>query len=253
MLEDVAILSMYHFFLIFCRIGSAMMVSPGFGEIYVNGKVRISMALVICLMLTPLLSPSFPPVPVGILQLFIAIVPEIMIGLFFGLIIRMVQSILHIAGMVIAFQSSLASALLFDANQGSQGSVIGNFMTLVGVTLLFATNLHHLILAGIIDSYNLFTVSKYPITSDLAEMISRTLSSGFLVAVKISSPLLVIGLCVYIGSGILGRLMPQMQVFMVMIPAQIYVAFTFVLITFSAGMMWYLDYFKEVIGMFVAE
>ena len=64
--------------------------------------------------------------------------PEILIGLMIGGITRILQAILHVTGMIIAFQSALASALLFDASQGSKGSVAGNFITMIGIVMIFA-------------------------------------------------------------------------------------------------------------------
>jgi flagellar biosynthetic protein FliR len=253
MLEEITVLYLFHFMLIFTRMGTAMMIFPGIGEVYVTPRARLVLAVSISLVVFPTVTPYLPPVPGGVIGVFLALIPEAIIGLVMGSLTRVVQAVLHMAGMIIAFQSSLASALLFDANQGSQGSVIGNFMTLVGVTLLFVTNMHHLMITGVVESYQVFGGDFSILAGDFAEMMTMTLSKGFLIAVKISSPLIVIGLLVYLGSGILGRLMPQMQVFMVMVPGQIYIAFTFFVLTFSAGMMWYLRYFEEVMSMFLVE
>ncbi len=254
MLEEITTLAIYHFFLIFCRLGSAFMFMPGFGEVYVNPRSRLVMALAITLVMFPMLTPSFPQeLPLGILPFFLAILSEIIIGLFIGAIGRSIQAVLHIAGMIIAFQSSLSSALLFDPTQGSQGSVIGNFITLVGLTMLFASDLHHIIIIGIMDSYTLFEVTKLPFMGDFAEMISKTLSNGFIVAVKISSPLIIIGLLLYLALGIMGRLMPNMQVFFVIVPLQVYISFIMLALTLSAGIMWYLNYFKDTMSILFGE
>jgi len=250
MLEQITVLAIFHYFLIFCRVGAALMTLPGFGEIYVTPRSRLVLALVISFLMMPVIKPMLPPIPSGGLGLFLAITPEILIGLFIGGIGRMLQAILHIAGMIIAFQSSLAAAILFDATQGSQGSVIGNFMTIVGLTLLFAMDLHHVMLAGVAESYHVFEAAKFPITSDFAQLAAKTLSEGFLVALKISAPIIIVGLSAYLGAGIMSRLMPTMQVFFVMIPLQIYVGFIIVSFTLSAGMMWYLNHFKETMSLF---
>ena len=253
MFEQITTLAIFHFFVIFSRIGTALMVFPGFGEIYVSARARLVTALMISFVMVPVLEPTLPALPGGVLPMFLVILPEIMVGLFIGGITRMLQAILHIAGMIVAFQSSLASALLFDANQGSQGSGIGNFMTLIGLTLLFVTDLHHLMLIAVADSYVLFPSGGFPPVSDMAEMASRTLSGGFLVAVKMSAPLIVTGLLLYLGAGILGRLMPNMQVFFVLIPLQAYVSFIILGLMLSAGMMWYIEHFEEVIQTFLVR
>jgi len=244
MLEELLTLTIFHFFLIFVRIGAAMILMPGFGEIYVSTQIRLLFALSISLVMMPSLENTLPPIPGNVVSLFLVVLSEAAVGVFIGGIARMLQGALHMAGMIIAFQSSLASALLFDANQSSQGSVFGNFMTLVGLTMIFTSDLHHLILAGIFESYGLFIPGQFPPIDDFASFASKTLSAGFLVAFKISAPMMVIGLLLYLGAGMMARLMPNMQVFFVMVPVQIYISFALLTMTLAGGMMWYLKYLE---------
>lgn len=253
MLSDWTVITLFHFFLVFTRMGAALMVLPGFGEVYISSRARLMLALTVSAVMAPVLKPLLPPMPADILGLGMALLAEAIVGLFIGAVGRMLQSILHVAGMIIAFQSSLASALLFDANQGSQGSVMGNFMTLIGVTLLFATGMHHMMLTGIAESYMVFEPGAFPPTGDMADMAAQVVSDGFVVAVKISAPLIVMGLLLYLGAGILGRLMPNMQVFFVLVPVQLYESFVIFLLTLSAGMLWYIDHFEEVMRTFLVQ
>lgn len=246
--ETITTLSIFHFFLIFSRIGAAMMIFPGIGEVYVTPYARLIFSLALAFILTPILGTHFPPVPSDPITMSVMVFSEIFIGIFIGAMARMLQAILHIAGMIMAFQSSLASALLFDATQGSQGSVVGNLMTIIGITMIFATNLDHLMIQGVSESYNVFAVGTMPPVNNFAEFSSNTISNGFMVAVKISSPLIIVGLLIYLGAGIMSRLMPNMQVFFVMIPLQIYVSFVILSVTMIAGISLYLSHFKEVMS-----
>ena len=78
-------------------------------------------------------------------------------------------------------------------------------------------------------------------------MRRHLLSDGFYVAFEMSAPLIVVGLCLYLSSGIMARLMPNMQVFFVVIPMQIMVSFSILLITLGASMMWYIGFFRDTI------
>lgn len=251
MLEQYTNLEIFHFFLVFCRVGTAMMLLPGFGEVYVSPQIKLSAALAVSFVMTFVLGPTLPPLPADSLALFLLVVSEIIIGGFIGSIARMIQGSLHVAGMIFAFQSSLASALLFDANQGSQGSVLGNFMTILGLTLVFATDLHHLFFAGISDSYILFKAGEFPPVTDLLTMAVKVVSAGFSVAVKISAPLIVIGTCLYLAAGLMSRLMPSMQVFFIIVPLQLYVSFAVILVALSGGMLAYLHFFEDTMRVFI--
>lgn len=250
MLTELTTLAIFHPFIIFCRVGTALAFMPGFGEAYVNTRTRLIISLAISVIIVPILEKTLPPIPPDVISLFLLVLSETFIGLFIGTLMRAIQAMIHVAGMIIAFQSSLASAILFDPTQGSQGSVIGNFMTITAITLVFATDSHHLILGGVVESYYLFEIGSLPPFSDFAELFSKTLSNGFIIAFKIASPLILIGLFIYLAGGLVGRLMPNMQVFFVIIPLQLYISFFMIMATFSAGMIWYLQFFRETISLF---
>jgi flagellar biosynthetic protein FliR len=223
-----------------------IMIMPGIGEVFVQMRLRLLIALTFSYVLFPVISSKLPAeVPSSGASIVLLILGEVVIGLFIGGIARLLQSVLHTGGMIMAFLSSLAAAQSFDPTQGSQGSVFGTFLTLVGITLFFTTDLHHLMLSGIADSYTLFSPGEKPPIGDFADVASQMLSGAFLMAFKIASPLIIIGLGLYMAAGVMGRLMPAMQVFFVLIPMQVIVSFNVLLITLSVGMMAYLNHFEN--------
>jgi flagellar biosynthetic protein FliR len=167
------------------------------------------------------------------------------IGIFIGLMMRIIQGTLHMAGMKIAFMTGLSTAMLFDANQSTQGSVIGGFLAVIGITVFFTTNLHHIALRGILDSYNVIQVAKMPPFNEFADMGASLLSESFFVAFKISAPVILVGTLLYLSAGLMGRLMPTMQVFFILMPIQIYVGFLFVGMAISAMFIVYINFFED--------
>jgi flagellar biosynthetic protein FliR len=67
-----------------------------------------------------------------------------------------------------------------------------------------------------------------------------------------SAPFLAFGLIFYLGIGILSRLMPQVQIFFVAMPATIFAGMAIFALLLSAIMMWYLMHVREVLSLFVA-
>ena len=169
---------------------------------------------------------------------------ELAIGLFIGGLARMMIAALHTAGTIMGFQSSLANAQQFDPVNSTQGSLIGTFLNILGVFLIFMSDLHHLMLMAIADSYQVFRQGEALPIGDFAETAIRTLADSFLLAMQISSPLIVMGMLFYLGLGLLARLMPQVQVFFIAIPVQIFLAFLVMAVSLSAGMMWFLGSFQ---------
>ena len=80
---------------------------------------------------------------------------------------------------------------------------------------------------------------------DFAAAISETAAKSFLIAVQICAPFLVVGLLFYAGVGLLGRLMPQVQIFFVALPVQLGIGLFVFAISLSVMMMWFLNSFQE--------
>ncbi len=250
-LEQFLVGELFAFLLIFVRIGSGIMVMPGIGESYVTTRVRLAFALIVSLALLPLLKPIMPQIPSSPFALGLLMFGEVGVGLFFGLMARVIVSAMHTVGMVMSFQSSLASATMFDVSQASQGSAIGNFLSITAVLLIFVTDMHHLMLQGLVDSYSLFIPgAAFPI-GDMANNYTRLVSDVFNVSIKLASPLIAMGLILYLGAGVLARLMPNMQIFFVIIPLQIQVSFWVIMITMSGMFLWYLDFVEERLSAFL--
>ena len=115
-------------------------------------------------------------------------------------------------------------------------------LTMLGITLFFATDMHHLVIAALNDSYNLFQPGEVPATGDAAALITRTVSGAFRIGIQLSAPFLVFGLLFNIGLGVLSRLMPQMQVFFVALPLSILLGLLFLVLVLGAMMGLFLDY-----------
>lgn len=252
MLDQFLSAGLFSYMLVFARIGSAITLLPGFGEAYVSPRIRLSAALVISLVVTPLVDDLLPALPGSVIEMFMLIFPEVVIGLLFGTVARLLVVGLQTAGMMIAFQTSLASAMITDPTSAQQGSIIGNFFLAMGVLMIFLTDLHHLLLGGLVDSYSLFTPGVMPPAGDMAEMITGVITASFNTAMQIAAPYTVIGLVFYLGLGLLARLMPQVQVFFIAIPLQLLLSFLVMLLTVSASMMWFLDRFDATMGGFLA-
>src|SRR4029079_5026975 len=97
------------------------------------------------------------------------------------------------------------------------------------------------------DSYSLFTPGEIPPFGDAAALATRTLAGALRVAVELSAPFLVFGILFNLGLGLLSRLMPQMQVYFVGVPASIAVGFLILLVVLGAMMTNYLEYLQGVL------
>lgn len=243
--------SLFQFFLIFARIGAAIAYVPGFGELYVAIRSRLAFALLLTLVLFPMVRDLAPPLPSHPAELGILVLGEVTIGIFFGLVCRLLLLAALSAGMVIALQIGIANALTSDPTSAQQGAVTGNFLIAAAVVLIFATGLDHLTLRALAGTYGVFPPGEMPNLGDMADMFARVAEDSFVLALQMTAPFLVYGLVVQIGMGLLARLMPTLQVFFVIMPLQLLVGFGLMAVTVSAALIWLLDVYQDHLMPFV--
>jgi flagellar biosynthetic protein FliR len=235
------------FMLVFARIGAMVMLMPGLGESNVPVRIKLAIALLLTLIILPLHRDAYHVNTDSLTQLLVLMVHEILIGIVLGATARVTLGALQVAGSVIAQQMGLGFATSVDpTTQGQQGVLIGNFLTLLGLTLLFATDSHYLIIAALNESYAVFSPGEMLPSGDVAALATRAFAAAFRIGMQLSAPFLVFGLVFNIGLGVMARLMPQMQVYFVGVPLAILAGFLIFAFVVSAMMGSFLDYFTGV-------
>jgi len=229
------------FMMVFARVGTMLMLLPGLGESMLSARFRLTIALVLAAVMLPLHRDAYHVDPRALGQVMLMLGEEMLIGALLGVTARLTVGALQVTGSVVAQQLGLGFVTAIDPTQGQQGLLIGNFLTILGVALLFATNLHYLVIAALDDSYTLFAPGEVPLTGDMAALVTRTAAGAFRIGVQLSAPFVVFGLLFNLGLGLLSRLMPQMQVFFVGLPLSILIGFLILILALAAMMGTYLD------------
>ena len=221
--------------LVFARVGALVMLMPGIGEAAVPPRVRLGLALLLSLTLFPVVGPSLPTMPETMGALVGAILREIFIGLMIGAILKMFFSSLAIAGEIVSLQTTLGFAQTASPMEAQPTASLSTFLTLLGITLVFATNLHHMFITAIFGSYSLFEPGGAAPLGDAATLAIQTVGKSFALGVQLAAPVIVFALVFNIATGLIGRLMPQFQVFFVASPLS--VIFGLSIFALSLGML----------------
>ena len=253
MLEQIIGANIFLFLLVFTRVGAALMWLPGVGTSYVPGNIRLVVALMISLAMLPVLSPNLPAMPDASSALTLLLAGEALIGTFFGLIGRVALSSLQAAGSFIAMFASIANAFVNDPVVDQQSSTVSGFLSLLGATLVVATDLHEVSLRALAASYDLFVPGAPLAIGDLSDAFARQVSVSFALGFQMSSPFLIAALIYYVGLGILGRLMPALNVFFFGLPAQIGGQIWLLAAVVSAMMLAFAEYYRSIWTMFVGS
>lgn len=245
MLQDLVNLNLFAFFLIFARVGAAFLLLPGYSAAYVSPNIRLALALAVSFAVMPLLADALPAMPSAPSALALLLIGETVIGSFFGVLARILLGALQTAGTMIALFASLANAFIQDPIAEQQSSTVSGFLTTLGIVVIFATNLHELMLKAVVDSYMVFTPGQPLAIGDLSDTVARRVADSFALGLQLAVPFLVVALTYYVGLGILGRLMPTLQVFFFGLPVQISLQIWVMMIAVSGIMMVFMTRFQD--------
>jgi flagellar biosynthesis protein FliR len=235
------------FMLVFARVGAMVMLLPGFGETSVPVRIKLGIALLLAMILVPLHRSAYHVDMSSLTGLVVLMIHEIIVGVVLGTVARITLAALTVAGAVIAQQVGLGSVTGTDMTQQNQQQVIvGNFLTILGLTLIFSTNTHYLLIAALNDSYTIFVPGQLMPSGDVAALAMRAFAMAFKIGIQLSAPFIVFGLVFNLGLGLLARLMPQMQVYFVGVPLSILAGFLILALVLASLMGVFLDYFGGV-------
>lgn len=245
MLQEIISLNIWAFFLVFSRIGAAMSVLPGFSASYITMRARLGTAAVISFVLMPLLVSVLPVMPGDVPTVVLLLATEAVVGLFFGMISRIMLSALQSAGSFIAMFSSLSNALVNDPIAEQQSSILAGFLATMGIMVIFTTDTHHMMIRAVAESYTVFEPGAKLPYGDMADYVGHRVSDSFSLGLQIAAPVGLTGLIYYIGLGILGRLMPTLQVFFFGLPVQITLQIVVLALTLPMSMMLFMEHFRN--------
>lgn len=238
----------YAFLIVFCRMGAALMVLPIFGSGTITTRVRLLFSLMFSLVLMPVVYKILPPIPAEPIPFAILIGKELLIGIFIGTVAQAIITALNMAGMIASHTMSLSSAVIFNPAASQQATIIGTLFTMLGVVMMFAADLHHLMIMAAVNSYNLFIPTGDLLIGDMAQMLADTLNHSFQVGLQFSAPFVIISLGIYFAMALVARLVPQIQVFFLAIPLQIFIGLTTLTTVLSAAMLYFLVEFEAVMA-----
>jgi flagellar biosynthesis protein FliR len=237
--------------LVFVRVGAVVMLIPGLGEASVPPRIRLAFALLLALCLGPIAQPALPCIPSTVGHMGGQVLKEVFIGLMMGALMRLFLGSLAVAGETVAIQTTLSFSQTANPLQAQPGTSLTAFLTVLAVTLIFATNLHHLFLGAIARSYTLFPPSRPLPVADATALAIQTVGKSFALGIQLAAPVIVFSVIFNIAVGFVGRVMPQFQIFFVASPLSILLGLSiFALSLGTLGLIW-IERYEEFLQVFL--
>jgi flagellar biosynthetic protein FliR len=211
----------FGFLIVVCRIGAAMLVLPAFGEAEVPVTVKAAIALAFAAVVWPAVSPVLPPAPADAVRAALLVATECLVGLWIGGLARLIVLALPVAAQLVGFLVGLSSAVLFDPAFGATGTALSRLLGLGAIVTLFASGMHALPIAALAGSYAVIAAgSPFP-AEFAAQAVVRSAAASFALAFQLAGPFVLAGIVFQLALGLMSRIVPQMQVYFVAMPAQI--------------------------------
>ena len=231
MLEEILTLNIFAFIMVFARVGTALFIIPGFGGTKLNARARLSIAVTIAFLVTPVLAGKLPSMPGEPLNLLLLITGEMVAGAIIGTAPLILIASVHTAGTVISFVSGMANSLAFDPISQQQSAIVAGFLSTVATLLIFVLELHHLFIRAILDSYELFTPGAAIDFGDTLHLLARHVADSFKIGLQLATPFVIMSITYQLALGILTRLAPSVPSFFVIMPLQIALGMVLLMIT----------------------
>ncbi|MGC9140948.1 MAG: flagellar biosynthetic protein FliR [Caldimicrobium sp.] len=205
------------FFLIFLRILFLFFLFPIFTANFFPTKIKILMALIFALVLTPLFIGKFRT-PSSFLELFFFILSDFFLIFTMVLFFRILLGGLQLGGELVGIQMGFGISQTFDPLGGVSMPILSQFLYLIFLLLFFSFNIHHYLIYFLVKSFYVIPPGTFIFKKGIFEILIKKSGLLFEIALKILAPLLVFMLLINIVLAVIGRLIPQINILFVSFP-----------------------------------
>ncbi|MCG8606363.1 flagellar biosynthetic protein FliR [bacterium] len=210
------------FFLAFVRISALMAVAPFFGNQTIPIKVKVFLSLFLSSLILPSLKSQIGVETLDLITFIPMVIREGLLGLFLGFNAKFFFETFQFAGRLISTQMGLGMAQLVDPDSGSPATPIGNFYSLIAIVLFLILNGHHLIISAVYGSFELAPVASLSLIAPGAGIKMMTLFNElFIIGIKLAAPSMAALFLMEVSTGIMARIVPQMNIFFVALPLRL--------------------------------
>ena len=188
---------------------------------------KVGFCFTVALVLYPVVRVDPDVFSIALAPFVVGVICEVLTGVCIGFVIRVIFSAFQLAGELIGFQMGFSVANAIDPMSGMQTPLIAQFIYMFAILIFLAISAHHWVLRLLVESFSLIPPFGFHASGNLMERLLQVAGDMFVTAVKAGAPVIVALLLIALGVGLIGRTVPQMNVFVVATPVNILVGFLF--------------------------
>ncbi len=210
------------FLLVLTRVSGIFLLAPFFGSLNIPVYIRAGTAFAIAMVLFPVIDQQgIPQIPQSVVGYMLAVIVELIVGWLIGFVAYITFAAIHMAGKLLDMQVGFAVVNVVDPTSGQQIPLLGSFLYNLGIIIFLVTNGHHMVISGLFESFQMIPVLGATFDLSISDLMVDMTGGIFVTGMKIALPVLFAILLTDVGLGVLARTMPQMNIFVVGIPAKI--------------------------------
>ena len=226
------------FLLASCRTAGVIFFNPIFGRNSVPNIMKVGLSLAIALFAVFELGTT-QVINYTAIEFIGAMLQGFIIGIVIGFIMTLFLSVFQLGGEVIDMQMGLSMASMYDPATQANVTVTGNLLTAMYVLIFFVSNAHLALFSVVIQSFQILPLGLGNISDRVGIYIIELMYYIFIYAIQVAIPIIVTELISEFAVGILMRLVPNINVFVINIQIQMMIGFVviFTLIPALANFM----------------
>jgi len=236
MIAEIEILKV--FLLVMVRFSGLILTAPVLGSGNFPVIAKIGLVGMFAFIVTPTLGVLDDPLPAGTMEFTIMAMSELLIGMVIGLVLTLTFSAIQVAGQIMDMQSGFGAMNVFNPAMETQFPIFGFFYFILAVLYMFITNGHHMMIRALVSTFDHIPLGGLSPDIGLIGQLSTWGSLMFYDGLLIAAPVTAAMLLAYVSMGIMGRVVPQIHLFVIGFPITIATALLVVALTVDV----YLNY-----------
>jgi flagellar biosynthetic protein FliR len=230
-LQLVPVEQFQDFLIVTARVAGFVGAIPVFAGAQTPVRLKTGLVIATTLVLFPVMMGNLPKFVFSPLPFFLLVLSETLLGTLIGLISRLIFTSVEFGATVIGYQMGFAASNVFDPQGERQVPLVSQFQNVFAILIFLALNGHHHFLRAAVRSYELLPPGKLNLSGEAVPYLMQLASHMFTLGVLFSAPVLAVLLFSGLILGILARVFPQLNVFLLSFPLNIGIAFIVISLT----------------------
>ncbi len=224
------------FMLVFTRITGLFQSAPFFSTIQAPIMTKVWFAGIIAFILYPIIYTQKNFIlPKDMAEFIILIVIEFSVGYLIGFIANLMLEGVRMSGSILSIQMGLSMSEALDPATGVNSTEISRLYIYLATLIFLATGAYQFLFAALLNSFHAVPMGVFPLfDSNIVVSMLEIFSQCFKIAFGVAFPIFSVLLISDVLLGMMSKMMPQMNIYMVAIPVKIYIGFFLILGFLSA-------------------